>query len=226
MEMLPTNAAELLQHPAKAALRLVHAQLESSQEQGLAIYFHKDDPNVRRPDFLIGLADRAYFALHVIDQPHGVEQGKLMLVRAGGSPVKSQAGFVAVHAVAISNAVNDHLNHRIFVMPVLLLAREQPAAAVQDWAIKHNVHMLGETGLLVDRLVRIARENAGQIYSPPPMAEIMEVMDFFNAEGIIQAATAAAEPDETPDLGLTARQVIIQHADTVNVYTTSYTTGA
>ena len=217
MEILPTNASEQLQHPAKAALRLVHAQLESSQEQGLAIYFHKDYPNVRRPDFLIGLADRAYFALHVIDQPHGVEHGKLMLVRAGGGQVKSQAGFVAVHAVAISNEVNDHLRHRIFVMPVL--AGEQPAA-MQDWAIEHNVYLLGETDLLVDRLFRIARENAGQIYSPPPMAEIMEVMHFFNAEGILQAATAAAEPDETPDLGLTARQVIIQHADTVNVYTT------
>ena len=149
-----------------------------------------------------------------------------MLVPAGVRPVKSQAGFVAVHAVAISNEVNDHLRHRVFVMPVVVLAGEQPAAAVQDWAIKHHVHLVGETDLLVDRLVRIARENADQIYSPPPMAEIMEVMDFFNAEGILQETIAAAEPDETPDLGLTARQVVIQHADTVNVYTTGYTTGA
>ena len=82
-EILPINAAALLQEPETAGLRQVYSQMEVSQEPGRALYFARENPRIWRPEFLNGLADRAYFALQVTDQPHGVRDEKLVL----GPPV-------------------------------------------------------------------------------------------------------------------------------------------
>ena len=228
MDILPINAADLLQDPEQAGLRQVHAQLEASQEPGRALYFAKENPRIRRPDFLIGLEDQAYFALQVADQPHGVRDGKLVLApapAAGITPTLSPVGSVSAHAVGISKDVKKRLGYRIFVIPVAVFVGEDPDNTVQAWAITHNVRLLFSTDRLVDRLAGIAREYADQIYAPPAMVEIQRVVGVFNAVGLPQADMAAEEmvseagPAHTPDEGLTARQVIIQHADTVNVYT-------
>ena len=226
MEILPINAADLLQNPDQAGLRQVYTQLEVSQEPSQALYFPKDNPRIRRPDFLLGLEDQAYFALQIADQPHGVEGGKLVLVSgSGGMPKLSPVGSVSAHAVGISKDVKKRLGYRIFVIPVAVFVGEDPDNTVQAWAMTHNVRLLFSTDRLVDRLAGIAREYADQIYVPPTMAEIQEVLGVFNAAGLQQAYMAAEEmvseanPALTPDADLTARQVIIQHADTVNVYT-------
>ena len=222
MEILPINAADLLQDPEKAGLRQVYTQLEVSQEPGQALYFPRANPHIRRPEFLIGLADRAYFALQVADQPHGVRDGKLVLVPsvAGVTPTLSPVGSVAAHAVGISKDVKTHLGFRIYVIPVAVFLGEDPDNAVQAWAITHNVRLLFSADRLGDRLAGIAREYADQIYVPPDMAEIQKVVGVFNAAGLPPAEVASeANPVSMSDTDLTARQVIIQHADTVNVYT-------
>ena len=222
MEILPINAADLLQDPEKAGIRQVHTQLEASQEPGQALYFARGNPHIRRPDFLLGLEDQAYFALQVSDQPHGVRDGKLVLVPsvAGVTPTLSPVGSVSAHAVGISKDVKTHLGFRIYVIPVAVFLGEDPNNAVQAWAITHNVRLLFSADRLGDRLAGIAREYADQIFVPPDMAEIKKVVGVFNSAGspltgiVPEAGTAS-----TPDTNLTARQVIIQHADTVNVYT-------
>ena len=222
MDILPVNAVALLQGPDKAGLRQVHTQLEVCQEPGQALYFPKENPRIRRPDFLLGLEDRAYFGLKVAVQPHGVERGKLVLVpaAAGVTPPLSPVGSVSAHAVGISKDVMRRLGYRIFVIPVAVFVGEDPDNTVQAWAIAHNVRLLFSTDRLVDRLAGIAREYADQIYAPPTMAEIQEVIGVLNAPGLPPADVAPeASPAPTSDTDLTARQVIIQHADTVNVYT-------
>ena len=222
MEILPINAADLLQDPEKAGLRQVYTQLEVSQEPGLALYFARENPHIRRPDFLLGLADRAYFALQVADQPHGVRDGKLVLLPPAPNvtPSLSPVGSVAAHAVGIGKDVKTHLGFRIYVIPVAVFLAEDPDNAVQAWAITHNVRLLFSADRLGDRLAGIAREYADQIYVPPDMAEIRKVVGVFNAAGLPPADVASeANPAPTSETDLTARQVIIQHADTVNVYT-------
>ena len=186
MEILPINAADLLQGPETAGLRQVHTQLEVSQEPGQALYFPKDNPRIRRPEFLIGLADQAYFALQVAIQPHGVEGGKLVLVPPipGVTPTLSPVGSVSAHAVGISKDVKKHLGFRIYVIPVAVFVGEDPDNTVQAWAITHNVRLLFSADRLVDRLAGIAREYADQIYAPPTMAEIQEVIGVLNAPGL------------------------------------------
>ena len=221
MEILPINAADLLQDPEKAGLRQVYTQLEVSQEPGLALYFARENPHIRRPDFLLGLEDQAYFALQVADQPHGVREGKLVLVPgAGGMPRLSPLGSVAAHSVGIGKDVKQHLGYRVYVIPVAVFVGADPDNTVQAWAINHNVRILFSTDRLLDRLGVIAQEYADQIYVPPDMAEIRKVVGVFNAAGLPPAdVVPEANPAPTSETDLTARQVIIQHADTVNVYT-------
>ena len=221
MEILPINAADLLQDPEKAGLRQVYTQLEVSQEPGQALYFPRENPHIRRPDFLLGLEDRAYFALQVADQPHGVRDGKLVLLPgAGGMPTLSPVGSVSAHSVGISKDVKKHLGFRIYVIPVAVFVGEDPDNAVQAWGITHNVRILFSADRLGDRLAGIAREYADQIYVPPHMAEIQNVVGVLNTEGLPQVEMASeANPAPMSETDLTARQVIIQHADTVNVYT-------
>ena len=221
MDILPINAADLLQDPEKAGLRQVYTQLEVSQEPGQALYFPRENPHIRRPDFLLGLEDRAYFALQVADQPHGVRDGKLVLLPgAGGMPTLSPVGSVSAHSVGISKDVKKHLGFRIYVIPVAVFVGEDPDNAVQAWGITHNVRILFSADRLGDRLAGIAREYADQIYVPPHMAEIQNVVGVLNTEGLPQVEMASeANPAPMSETDLTARQVIIQHADTVNVYT-------
>ena len=222
MEILPINAADLLQDPEKAGLRQVHTQLEASQEPGQALYFARGNPHIRRPDFLLGLEDQAYFSLQVSDQPHGVRDGKLVLVPsvAGVTPTLSPVGSVSAHAVGIGKDVKTHLGFRIYVIPVAVFLGEDPDNAVQAWAITHNVRLLFSADRLGDRLAGIAREYADQIFVPPTMSEIQQVVGVFNNAGLPQLEVASeANPAPKSDTDLTARQVIIQHADTVNVYT-------
>ena len=222
MDILPINTADLLQDPDKSALRQVHAQLEVSQEPGQALYFAKEHPRIRRPDFLLGLADRTYFALQVAAQPHRVEGGKLILVPPAPNvtPSLSPVGSVSAHSVGISKDVKKHLGFRIYVIPVAVFVGEDPDNAVQAWGITHNVRILFSADRLGDRLAGIAKEYADQIYTPPDMAEIQRVIGVFNSAGSpLTGIVPEAGPASTPDTNLTARQVIIQHADTVNVYT-------
>ena len=222
MDILPINAADLLQDPEKAGLRQVYTQLEVSQEPGQALYFARENPHIRRPDFLLGLADRAYFALQVADQPHGVRDGKLVLLPPAPNvtPSLSPVGSVAAHSVGIGKDVKKHLGFRIYVIPVAVFVGEDPDNAVQAWGITHNVRILFSADRLGDRLAGIAREYADQIYVPPDMAEIQKVVGVFNAAGLPQVEVASeANPAPMSETDLTARQVIIQHADNVNVYT-------
>ena len=222
MDILPINAADLLQDPDQSALHQALTQFEVSQEPGLALYFAKgNNPRIRRPDFLLGLVDRAYFALQVADQPHGVRDDKLVLLPAAGAmPTLSPVGSVAAHAVGASKDVQKRLGYHIYVMPVAVFVGEDPDNTVQDWAIAHNVRLLFTTDRLVERLADIAQEYAAQIYRPPTLAEIQQVIGLFNAEGTPPAELVSEpNPVHSPDAGLTARQVVIQHTDTVNVYT-------
>ena len=222
MEILPINAADLQQGPETVGLRQVYTQLENSQEPGQALYFPRANPHIRRPEFLIGLADRAYFALQVADQPHGVREGKLVLAPPAPNvtPTLSPVGSVAAHSVGISKDVKTHLGFGIYVIPVAVFLAEDPDNAVQAWAITHNVRILFSADRLGDRLAGIARKYADQIYVPPDMAEIKKVVGVLNTAGLPQLEVASeANPAPTSETDLTARQVIIQHADTVNVYT-------
>ena len=228
METNPENLAELLRSPGREAHRQIHAQLEASQQPGQAFYFPNGGPIERRPDFLVALEGKTYFSLYVAAQPHSVEDGRLMIVSgAGGPPTQSPVGHAASHAVAIGKELKPKLGYRIYVIPVALFMDEGPDNAVQAWAIEHGIATLFTADCLVERLVNVVREHHKPIFHPPGGEEIRKVMAYFNSEDK-SPAVIASDPvgDLPPEAGISARQVIIQRADTVNVYTTGYTPGS
>ena len=224
MEILPINAADLLQGPETAGLRQVYSQLEVSQEPGQALYFARENPRIRRPEFLIGLADRAYFALQVAVQPHGVEDGKLVLVPARGrcnadvesgglrfSPCRrDQQGCQEAPGV-------PHIRHSGSRIrgggPPTTPCRPGPSptmcgcssAPTGWWTVSPTLR----------------RNTPTRSIPRPTMAEIQRGDRCLQRPGVAVGRRWRRRPIRLPCPipDLTARQVIIQHADTVNVYT-------
>jgi hypothetical protein len=87
--------------------------------------------------------------------------------------------------------------------------------------MEHGVATLYTADRLVEGLAQIASEHRKPIFHPPRAEEITKVMAYFSAKGP-SAATIPPEAvgEPAPEAGITAHQVIIQRADTVNVYTT------
>ena len=223
MKTNPENIAELLEGPDRAAHRLVHAQLEASQAAGQALHFPNGGPLERRPDFLVALEGKTYFALYVATQPHGVEDGRLVLVSgAGGPPTPSPVGHAAAQAVAISKELKAKLGYRIYLIPVAVFMDEGPDNAVQAWAMEHGIATLCTADRLVEQPGRRSPVNTASRSSTRPAPRRSDkVMDYFSAEGRPPATTPSQSVGElAPEAGITARQVIIQRADTVNVFTT------
>ena len=223
MKIYPDNVLELLQGPDREALRQVHASLELSQQSGQAVYFPNSGPIERRPDYLVALEGKSYLTLHVANQPHGVEEGKLVLVSgAGGPPTPSPLGRAAAQAVAISKELKPKLGYRIYVIPVVVFVDEGPDHVVQAWGMAHGVATLFTGDRLVDRLAQVAGEHRKPIFHPPSAEEISKVMSYYGAPGRALAPILSGSVGEpAPEAGITARQVVIQRAGTVNVYTTS-----
>ena len=222
MKILPDNITELLQGPDHAAHRQVLARLELGQELGQAIYFPREDAFGQRPDFQVALEGHTYFSVYVVTQPHAVEAERLVVVpQAGGSSTPSPVGHAAAQAVAMGKEIRRNLAYRIFINPAAVFMEEGPDNGIQAWGIKHDVSMLFTADRLVERLVQEAGDLGRRTLQPPHAEEIGAVMAYLNTPGR-PVATIPSRPvgEMTLEAGITARQVVIQRADVVNVYTT------
>ena len=223
MRILPVSVAEALQGPHREVHRLVHAQLEQSQRPGQAIFFPNVEPDDRRPDVLVALEGQAYLALHLATQPHGVEDDWLVLISPDGDSMGiSPAGHAAVHAVAISKELKAKLGCRTYVIPVIVFLDGRPDNVVQAWAMAHGVETLHSPDRLVEGLLQVVQDHRKPIFHPPSARQIDRVMAHLSTEERPAAQIASVPEGDllVPEAGITARQVIIQRADAVYVYTT------
>ena len=221
MEIYPIDVAAQLQGPHREALRLVHAQLEASQHAGQAFVFANGGPADRRPDVLVALEGRAYFDLHLVTEPHGVKDDWLVIISPDGDSMGiSPAGHAAVHAVAISKELKAKLGCRTYVIPVIVFMDGGPDNVVQAWAMAHGVETLHASDRLVEGLLQVVQDHRKPIFHPPSARQIERVMAHLSSEERpVPEIVSEPEGDLIPGAGITARQVIIERADTVNVYT-------
>lgn len=222
MEIYPVNVAAQLLGPHREALRLVHAQLEASQHAGKAFVFANGGPAERRPDVLVALEGQGYLTIHIATEPHGVEDGWLVLISGDGEPMgRSPLCDAAKDAVALSQDLRAHLGCRTYVIPVILFMDEGRENALQAWAMGRHIATLFTPHGLVEGLVQVVQEHHRRIFHPPDSRQIERVMAHLNSEERpVPEIVPDSEKDLVPEAGITARQVIIQRADTVNVYTT------
>ena len=176
------------------------------------------------------MTGQAYYLIYVSPFPHSAikdeSKGRdilMMHTDDDGQPVMSPLGGAAARAVGISKQVQHLLTRRVFIIPVDILTGDAPSQAVQAWARANHVGILHRTNDLPARLGEVAQRHLRGGAVPPTRDEIARVMAHFkpgheNGVGVPEQEAAAG-----PDLELAANQVIIQHANTVNIYTTTAT---
>ena len=102
------------------------------------------------------------------------------------------------------------------MVPVLAFPDMEPDPQIKAWAAQAGIHVIFGMESFMDRLVELA-VNA-RVYFPPTAEEIAEEVVLVLPE----EPAPMPETDPVPDtVDLQARQVIIQRADVVNVYTTT-----
>ena len=230
MEITPIFRQDLEPVPEFAGVHDIHRQLQASNTDGEAVYFPREDPGERGPDFLLGVTGQAHYLIYVSPFPHSAikdeSKGRdilMMHTDDDGQPVMSPLGGAAARAVGISKQVQHLLTRRVFIIPVDILTGDAPSQAVQAWSRANHVGILHRTNDLLARLGEVAQRHLRGGAVPPTRDEIARVMAHFkpgheNGVGVPEQEAAAG-----PDLELAANQVIIQHANTVNIYTTTAT---
>ena len=208
--------------PKRRAELQVYDQLAGSDAPGAAIYeirAHRDAPEV---DFMVWLQDTARFGIQVKGGRYTVEGGKWFLHTDGErNPMQNPVKLTWDAAMSIRDALWARGRYKVFMVAVLVFPdMPEPDPRVQERADNCRVNVLWGSENLVERLMEF--HDVEGIYSPPTArhieAEVAVLMPGL-AEELPRAAAEGPPAADPPAMGMTARQVVIQHADVVNVYT-------
>ena len=124
-------------------------------------------------------------------------------------------------AFSIQDAVWEEMTRRIYLIPVLLFPDMEPDPDIEDRAAHDITRILWGSHDLVNRLLQLAAE-VGVKY--PPTRERIRREAAVVSPGLCLPDALEMAPEATPEaapeaLEMTARQVVIQHANTVNIHT-------
>ena len=213
MDLHPEFPENRLNDPKRQAELAVYLELQGADIFGQAIYEARPNRSCREVDFAIWLQDVARIAMQVKGGQYRIERGSWYLATPTG---EEKASTPAKQCWDAALQLHDYLQERIngsrnpFVLPVLVFPDMAPDADIEAWAAQAGIHVLFGAARLVQRLVELAA--MARVYFPPTAEEIAEEMELV-MPGVADPAPAVMD--------LQARQVIIQHADVVNVYTTA-----
>ena len=216
MNIYPEFPANRLNNPKRQAELSVYRELEASDAAGTVIYEARPDPSCPEVDFVIWLEGVARIAMQVKGGQYRIERGRWYLATPNGEEKKSTP---AKQAWESALALHNHLQERIsdarnpFVVPVLLFPDMEPDADIETWAAQARIHVLFGGQRLVERLEELAAVS--QVRFPPTEEEIAEEVEL-----VMPGVAEVADPAPSV-IGLQARQVIIQHANVVNIHTTA-----
>ena len=219
MEMHPPRFPQLyLTDPKRAAERRVYEALQASDACGMALYEARPGTNGREIDFAVWLEDIARVGLQVKGGRYHVDRGTWYLVTATG---KERKNSPAKQCWESSLQLHDYLQEQLpdgrnpFTIPVLIFPEMDPDRDIEIWSVQAGVRVLFGVNDLMDRLIELISNC--RVYSPPTDEEIAEEVELL-IPGLGRLTPESAAPPES--LELQARQVVIQHAQVVNVYTT------
>ena len=197
--------------PKRQAELTVFRELQASATPGVALYEARAGNNGREVDYAIWLEDIARIGLQV---KGGSYRGIWHLITPEGEERKPSP---AKQSWRSSLQLHDYLQKRLsagrnpFVVPILLFSGMGPEANIEAWSVQAGVRVLFGTENLVERLIEMVATCT--VYSPPSWGEIAEEVELL-MPGVMPENAGNAEV-----LEFQARQVVIQHAAVVNIYT-------
>ena len=208
-----------LKDPKRQAELRVYRELEASGAEGAALYEARPNSQCKELDFAIWLPGIARYGMEVKGGFYRVERGVWHLITPTGEERK---GSLLKQVWDSTMGLHNHLQKRIdgnrnpFMVPVIVFPDMERDEGIESWALQSNVRVLWGTDNLVERLIELA--GACNFFYPPTAAEAAEEVELV-MPGLGAPAPEHAPAPATP-VDFQARQVIIQHAGTVNVYTT------
>ena len=213
MNVYPEFPENRRHDPKRQAGLTVYLELQASGIAGEAIYEARPSRSCREVDFAIWIEDIARIAMQVKGGQNRIDRGSWYPATPDGENKKPTPAKQTWDAAL---QLHDFLQERIdngrnpFVVPVLFFPDMEPDAGIEAWSAQAGIRVLFGSERLVERLVELAQ--TARVYFPPTAEEIAEEVELV-MPGVADPAPAAMD--------LQARQVVIQHADVVNVYTTA-----
>lgn len=206
---------ERIQDPRRQAELAVFRQLQVSDTPGVALYEARGGAEGREMDFAIWLEDIARVGLQVKCGRYRVDRGTWYLNTPDGEERKPSP---AKQSWESSLQLHHYLRERLpagrnpFVVPILTFPDMEPCENIEVWSVQAGVRVMFGSETLVERLIEVL--STCRVYSPPTAEEVTEEVDLL-VPGTMSAAAGTRET-----LDLQTRQVVIQSAQVVNIYTT------
>ena len=195
--------------PRRQAELHVYEALEASDTPGIALYGARLTRNCREIDFLLLLIDVARIAVEVKGGNYRLDGTEWQLqTPTGWERVSNPLTQAWESSMQLRDALGERLEHKPFILPVVLFPDMDRDAAIEARAVRARVHAIFGMDRLVETLAEIGRE--GDVFYPPAAQEAEEEAE------LIMPGAGQVKPRAALDLHV--RQLVIQHADVVNVY--------
>ena len=211
MLVKPKFPRHRLHDPKRRAELAIYRALEASPMAGVALYEPRFGPYQRGLDFVVWLRDVGRFAIE--------DKGGLYCVHNGQWYLSTPSGWQEVDCPALQ-AWDGAMNFRDriarkqdkgpFVVSVLVFPDMEPDPAL--------------TRALADSAVHVVfgvQDFTGQLAGLADIKKAPKADDITREVALVECAEPEPEAPETPEtfeMGLHSGQVIIQHVDTLNVY--------
>ena len=225
MNIFPDFPDQLTHDPAHQTEFLVYQELANSPVGGQGLYKVRTG-TCPAMDLVIWIEGVGCFCIKVHEGPLLNQDGGWSLPTADGTtPISNVISQTWRGAMGIRSAVRKLLGRKVFVLAAIVLPDDAPDPRTQaEVNGDSRVSVLWGERDLINRLVALPRVD--DVFDPPTSGQIAaEVSAVKHLAGAVDHGTPAphhpgASPKE-PTMDFTVRQVVIQRADIVNVYTTS-----
>ena len=214
MIVIPPFPEDRLRDPQRQAELAIYREFENNDTPGTVIYEAK--PNRRTPevDFAIWIEGVGRYAMQVKGGIYRVAGTSWFLSTPQGEIRKPSplaqiwASTMKLHD-SLKEGVRD--NRTPFLVAVLSLPDMERDEDIEEWADHTNAHVVFGTDHIVERLIALAPHS--KVLYPPTADEIEE-------EVALVIPRKAGNPPVAAPVEFQAREVVIQHADQVTIYTT------
>ena len=209
----PEHRLRDLKHRAELA---VYRDLEASALPGITVYSSSVGPASPEIGYSVWLKDIGRYAVEVKGGQYVLDNGIWLLAGPGGRTAKAIPLMQAYEAgMSLRNAIGERLSHqrKPCVICVTLFADMERDEGIEACLEGSQSKILWGTEDVAGRLAALAGEVG--IKCPPSALDAEEESSL-----LVPSLDCQRQETALPEgLGLDDRNVIIQHVDTVNVYT-------